>query len=156
MRMARMLQPGIVINNRLNLSVTEGQDATFLADHDSPEQFPGAYQTERAWESCLCLVGGVWSYKPDGEMMTLSQCLHALLVCAGGDGNLLLNTGPLPDGRIEPRQAKRLREIGAWLKQYGESIYATCGGPFAPGAWGVSTHKTTRFTCTLRILKFRR
>ena len=141
MRAARLLQPGILVNNRLQLSVTDGQDATYLADYDTPEQQLGAYQTERAWESCLCLVGGVWSYKPDGEMMSLEECLHALLVCAGGDGNLLLNTGPLPDGRIEPRQAERLREIGDWLKQYGEAIYQTRGGPFPPGSWGASTRK---------------
>jgi alpha-L-fucosidase len=59
---------------------------------------------------------------------------------AGGDGNLLFNVGPMPDGRIEPRQVERLREMGAWLKQYGESIYATRGGPCEPGEWGVSTH----------------
>ena len=35
----------------------------------------------------------------------------------GGDGNLLLNVGPMPDGRIEPRQTEVLRQVGAWLKQ---------------------------------------
>ena len=30
--------------------------------------------------------------------------------------------------------------MGDWLQQYGESIYATRGGPFLPGDWGVSTH----------------
>ena len=36
----------------------------------------------------------------------------------------------MPDGRIEPRQVERLREMGQWLGQYGESIYGTRGGPF--------------------------
>jgi alpha-L-fucosidase len=35
----------------------------------------------------------------------------------------------------------RLKEMGAWLAKYGESIYATRGGPFKPGAWGASTRK---------------
>lgn len=61
------------------------------------------------------------------------------MVTAGGDGNLLFNVGPMPDGRIEPRQVARLKEMGQWLGQYGESIYGTRGGPFKPGAWGVST-----------------
>jgi alpha-L-fucosidase len=30
--------------------------------------------------------------------------------------------------------------MGLWLRQYGESIYATRGGPFKPGPWGVATH----------------
>ncbi len=32
-----------------------------------------------------------------------------------------------------------MREIGAWLKQYGPSIYATRGGPYRNGRWGGST-----------------
>ena len=31
--------------------------------------------------------------------------------------------------------------MGAWLKAHGEAIYGTRGGPFMPGAWGVSTHQ---------------
>jgi alpha-L-fucosidase len=64
-----------------------------------------------------------------------------LIGCAGGDGNLLLNVGPMPTGEIPPDQAVRLKEIGAWLANYGESIYGTRGGPFKPGDYGVSTRK---------------
>jgi alpha-L-fucosidase len=49
--------------------------------------------------------------------------------------------GPRPDGQIEPEQAQRLREVGDWLKQYGQSIYATRGGPYLPGDFGVSTYR---------------
>ena len=59
----------------------------------------------------------------------------------GGDGNLLFNVGPMPDGRIEPEQVERLKEMGAWLSQYGEGVYGTRGGPFKPGPWGASTCK---------------
>jgi alpha-L-fucosidase len=45
----------------------------------------------------------------------------------------------MPDGRIEPRQVDRLRAMGEWLRQYGESIYGTRGGPFPPAPWGVTT-----------------
>jgi alpha-L-fucosidase len=31
--------------------------------------------------------------------------------------------------------------MGTWLKQYGESIYGTHGGPYIPGIWGASTHR---------------
>ena len=34
-----------------------------------------------------------------------------------------------------------MREIGDWLGKYGESIYATRGGPFLPGDYGASTHR---------------
>ena len=47
----------------------------------------------------------------------------------------------MPDGRIEPRQVERLKEMGAWLDQYGEGVYGTRGGPFKPGPWGAATCK---------------
>ena len=64
-----------------------------------------------------------------------------LIRCAGGDGNMLLNVGPMPSGEIAPEQVGRLQEMGAWLAKYGESIYGTRGGPFRPGRFGVSTRK---------------
>jgi alpha-L-fucosidase len=73
-------------------------------------------------------------------MKSLKQCIDTLVRVVGGDGNLLFNVGPMPDGRIEPRQVERLREMGRWLDKYGETIYARRGGPFKPGPWGASTH----------------
>jgi alpha-L-fucosidase len=82
-----------------------------------------------------------WSWKPNDQMKSLKQCIDTLVRVVGGDGNLLFNVGPMPDGRIEPRQVERLKEMGTWLKKYGQSIYATRGGPIKPGTWGASTHK---------------
>jgi alpha-L-fucosidase len=59
----------------------------------------------------------------------------------GGDGNLLLNVGPMPDGRVEPRQVKVLEQVGAWMNVNGESIYGTRGGPWKPSAHFTSTRK---------------
>jgi alpha-L-fucosidase len=50
----------------------------------------------------------------------------------------------MPDGRIEPRQVRRLEAIGDWLAPRGESIYGTRGGPFKPGPYGASTRKGNR------------
>jgi len=125
----RELQPNILINNRCGMR----------ADFDTPEQMIGAFQTERPWESCIT-IGKQWAWKPDDEIKSFNECIHTLARVVGGDGNLLFNVGPMPDGRIEPRQVDRLREMGDWLRENGESIYATRGGPFRPGAWGASTH----------------
>ena len=59
--------------------------------------------------------------------------------CAGGDGNLLLNVGPTPEGTIRQVEQDNYRRMGEWLKKYGESIYATRGGPYKPAHWGMST-----------------
>ena len=67
--------------------------------------------------------------------------MQILARCAGGDGNLLLNVGPMPTGEIEPSQVEVLRGIGKWLEQNGESNYSTRGGPFKPTDAVASTRK---------------
>ncbi|MEW6744411.1 MAG: alpha-L-fucosidase [Planctomycetota bacterium] len=129
-RMVRELAPSILINNRNGLP----------EDFDTPEQVIGKFQNTRPWESCITICEQ-WAWKPNDRLKSLAECLQTLVRCAGGDGNLLLNVGPMPDGRIEPRQVERLQEIGAWLERYGTSIYATRGGPFKPGKWGASTYR---------------
>ncbi|MHC4072470.1 MAG: alpha-L-fucosidase, partial [Planctomycetota bacterium] len=120
----------VIINNRAGLP----------ADHDTPEQRIGKFQNDRPWETCMTICRQ-WAWKPDDQMKSFKQCIQTLVKTVGGDGNLLFNVGPMPDGRIEPRQIERLKEMGAWLNKYGRSIYATRGGPFKPGGWGASTHK---------------
>ncbi|MHC4701227.1 MAG: alpha-L-fucosidase, partial [Planctomycetota bacterium] len=104
------------------------------------EQRIGKFQNDRPWETCMTICRQ-WAWKPDDQMKSLKQCIQTLVKTVGGDGNLLFNVGPMPDGRIEPRQVERLKEMGVWLEQYGQSIYGTRGGPFKPGAWGASTYK---------------
>lgn len=128
--MMKQLQPQIVINNRCGLK----------ADYDTPEQTVGAFQLNWPWESCITICNQ-WAWKPDDRMKTLEECLRTLITCAGGDGNLLFNVGPMPSGEIEPRQVARLKEMGLWLAKNGESIYATRGGPFKPTKSIVSTRK---------------
>ena len=149
-KMARELQPWLIINNRCGAQ----------GDFGTPEQSLGQFQPERPWESCVTL-GTQWSWKPDDRIKSLKECIDLLVTCAGRGGNLALNTNPMPDGRIEPRQVERFRQIGQWVKKYGDSIYGTRGGPFltaqwglhfgttnqginAASAWGVSTHKDNK------------
>ncbi len=131
-RLMRTLQPQLIINNRCGLP----------GDFDTPEQRLGTFQLARPWETCMTL-GTQWSWKPDDEIKSLKRCIDVLVTCAGRNGNLALNTNPMPDGQIEPRQVERFREIGSWLKLYGESIYGTRGGPFH-GQDCLSTHRDNR------------
>jgi alpha-L-fucosidase len=139
------LQPSLLINNRVSkgrqgMSGTTLQTDLNAGDFDTPEQEIGRFNNERPWESCITLCRQ-WAWKPDDEMKSLKESLHTLVGSVVGDGNLLLNVGPMPDGRIEPRQAARLREMGAWLQEYGQSIYGTRGGPWRTEPWGGSTHR---------------
>jgi len=126
----RSLQPDIIINDRSGAS----------GDYDTPEQRVGKYQDSRPWETCMTICRQ-WAWKPNDTMKSLQQCLQTLVTCAAGDGNLLFNVGPMPNGLIEPRQVERLQEMGAWLAKNGESIYGTRGGPWKPNKAVASTRK---------------
>ncbi len=128
--MARAIQPDIVINNRTGAK----------GDYDTPEQKIGGFQIDRPWETCMTICRQ-WAWKPNDNMKSLEQCLHTLIRTSGGDGNLLFNVGPMPSGEIEARQVERLKEMGAWLAQNGESIYGTRGGPWKPRRDLVCTRK---------------
>jgi len=144
-QLVRTLQPRIVIDNRLDLGIG-GSDRKILstnADYYTPEQTVGAYDDQRPWESCMTISRKnqwAWGGTDDG-VKSFKACLEMLIRCAGGDGNLLLNIGPMPTGEIAPEQVERLQQIGTWLAANGESIYGTRGGPFKPGSYGVSTRK---------------
>ena len=143
----RLLQPSLIINNRIDKGRQDMAGTTqagdFLGDYDTPEQQIGAFQKDRPWESCITLCQQ-WAWKPNDPMKSVQECLRTLIACAGGDGNLLLNVGPMPDGRIEPRQEARLREVGQWMQQFGQTVYGTRGGPYKPGPWGASTCRGNR------------
>jgi alpha-L-fucosidase len=137
----RKIQPDILVNNRTGAK----------GDFDTPEQRVGNFQIDRPWETCMT-IGRQWAWKPNDDVKSLEQCLHNLIRSAGGDGNLLFNVGPKPDGTIEPLQVERLKEMGQWLIKYGYTIYGTRGGPFKPADWGVSTRKENKIY--LHILKW--
>ena len=132
-KLVRSLQPDILINNRTG----DG------GDYDTPEQKIGKFQLDRPWESCMTVSKhNAWAWGgPNDGVKSTAACLDMLIRAAGGDGNILLNVGPRPDGVIDPAQANLLRDIGAWLAQNGDSIYGTRGGPWKPAAWVVSTRK---------------
>jgi alpha-L-fucosidase len=139
----RRLQPELVINGRTDMP----------EDFHSREGWGavGDFDNEHPWELCVT-IAGAWGYQPNLKPHPLKDYIQLLAKVAGRDGNLLLNVGPDRNGRIDELQAERLREIGAWLNQYGESIYATRGGPFLPGDWGVSTRRDN--TIYLHVLKW--
>ena len=148
----RDLDDSLLINNRVDKGkrglLGSSKSDRFAGDFETPEQQIGAYNTLTPWETCIT-IGDQWAWKPNDQLKSAEECLRILLHTAGGDGNLLLNVGPMLDGRIEKRQVEILKKIGSWLDIYGEALYGTRGGPVPPRDWGVTTHKDKILYVTL-------
>ncbi len=151
----KKLKPDVIVNNRLGKEIAATANKKIdaekmVGDYDTPEQVVGRMNMETPWESCFTICQQ-WAWKPNDAMKTLPVCLDIISKTAGGNGNLLLNVGPMPDGRIEARQVKRLKEIGDWLKENGEAVYGTLGGPYAPSQDYAATRNGNRIY--LHVLK---
>lgn len=144
----KSLKKDLIINNRLGKDIAgvENKDidvTKMIGDYDTPEQTVGRMNMNTPWESCITICTN-WAWVPNDKMKSLQQCIHTLVSTAGGNGNLLLNVSPMLDGRMEARQVKRLREMGDWLKQNGEAIYCTKGGPYHPNKNFATTRKANK------------
>jgi alpha-L-fucosidase len=144
----RKLQPGALITNRLEALHPDESHGRIgkWGDYATPEQRVGSYCDTVPWETCMT-IANQWNWKPNDKLKSLQQCLSTLVCTVGGDGNLLFNVGPKPDGEIEPTQVARLKEMGAWLAKHGESIYGTRGGPYYP----TKSYAATRTADTIYI-----
>ena len=139
----KALDKNIIVNNRLGKGDNTKFQKESVGDFLTPEQKVGKLNMNDPWESCITICDQ-WAWKPNDKMKSLKECLQTLVQTAAGNGNLLLNVGPMMDGRIETRQVARLKEMGGWLTKYGESIYGTKGGPYIPNKIFAATRKSNK------------
>jgi alpha-L-fucosidase len=141
-------KPGIIHNNRLG--------GGFKGDTETPEQhIPATGYTNRDWETCMT-INDTWGYKSyDTNFKSTEKLLRNLIDIASKGGNYLLNVGPDATGVIPEPEARRLREMGAWLEVNGEAIYGTTASPFKQQLpWGRCTKKVTGRGTTLYLHVF--
>ncbi|MBB2147590.1 alpha-L-fucosidase [Pedobacter gandavensis] len=139
----KKLDPNVIINNRIGGGQPNSHpklSPEIIGDYATPEQKIGELNMKDPWETCMTICQQ-WAWKPNDKLKSLKECIQTLAKTSGGNGNLLFNVGPMPDGRIEQRQVSRLKEMGEWLNTYGESIYGTKGGPFKPNEIFAATRK---------------
>jgi alpha-L-fucosidase len=82
---------------------------------------------------------------------TVVLLIQHLCNAASGEGNFLLNVGPMSDGVIPGEDADRLRAMGEWLNVNGEAIYGSQRCPFGAGIIGITTAKAN----TAYVIVFR-
>ncbi|MBN2206899.1 MAG: alpha-L-fucosidase [Candidatus Aminicenantes bacterium] len=87
----------------------------------TPEQEIPDRAADHAWESCLT-TSYQWSFLPDAEVRSSAEIIDNLIRIRARGGNMLLNVGPRPDGRIAPADEDRLRDLSLWMALYGDAV----------------------------------
>jgi alpha-L-fucosidase len=128
-RMVRRLQPDIAINPR------SGWQGDF-DEEEGAAPITGPVR-RKPWEKVFTL-GAAWGYVPNGPTLPVTNVIRLIVDAVVRNGNALVDMSPDPDGVIPPAQVKVLQQLGAWMLEYGPSLYGTRAGPYEPvdGAYG--------------------
>jgi len=120
-------QPEIIVNDRLSFL----KEAVRDFDYYTPEitvmnHAPTVRGNPVVWESCATM-NDHWGYFAGDENYKALETLTAGLAgCVSQNGNLLLNVGPEPTGKLPPLTIAKLQELAAWYQKHGEAIFG-CG-----------------------------
>ncbi len=141
------LQPGCMVANNHHQVPFEGEDLQIF-ERDLPGQNTAGLSGQGIGtlplETCNTM-NGMWGYKvKDTDYKDTPTLVRYLVRAASMGANLLLNIGPRPDGRLPDQSLERLKEIGAWMRANGETVYGTEAGDFKETEWGVATRKGNR------------
>ena len=131
------LQPQALIGSNHHLSPNPGEDFQMF-EKDLPGKGTKDFATSSDDIGNLPLevcetINGSWGFNlKDRQHKSEKQLVQYLIKAAGYGSNLLLNVGPMPNGKIQEEHIKSLKKIGKWVKKNGHTIYKTKKGPIDP------------------------
>ena len=112
----RKFQPGMLCADR-----TVGGP---YENYVTPEQCVPEEPLLIPWESCITL-GHSFSYSYDDHYKSPREVICLLVDIVAKGGNLAINVGPQPDGRLPGSAVRSLLGMGEWLSVFGDAIYGT-------------------------------
>ena len=136
------LQPECLVANNHHLPPLPGEDYQIF-ERDVPGEnksgLSGQEVSHLPLETCETMNNS-WGFSiTDDNFKSPKEVVQLLVRTAGTGANLLLNVGPMPNGKIQPEFVERLQQVGEWMKKYGYTIYNSKQGFISPQTWGVST-----------------
>ncbi len=136
-KLIHKLQPKALIGSNHHLSPNPGEDFQMF-EKDLPGKGTKDFATSAEDIGNLPLevcetINGSWGFNlKDRKHKSEKQLIQYLVKAAGYGSNLLLNVGPMPNGKIQEEHIESLKKIGSWVKQNGQTIYKTKRGPIHP------------------------
>lgn len=143
----RKLQPGIIVDNRLDLKeYADGED------FDTPEQVSTKELEKykgKTWETCQTFSGSWGYYRDEHSWKTHRQLLDLLITSTSNGGNLILNVGPTARGEFDYRATNALDSLSQWMHANSKSIYY-CS--FAPETFQAPLNDKLTYNATSKRL----
>ena len=128
-KLSRSLQPGVIIDNRLDLMDTEDGWDFVTPEQCRVTKWPTVDGEKAPWETCQTFSGS-WGYHRDEDTWKSPHQLVELLAnTVAFGGNLILNVGPTARGEFDYRACERLDAIGEWMHFNSRAIYGCTAAP---------------------------
>lgn len=143
------LQPACLIGNNHHLAPLPGEDFQMF-ERDLPGENTSGLNFQKASnklpvEVCATMNNS-WGFNlNDDHYKSVEDIIHFLVNAAGKNTNLLLNVGPMPNGKVQTEFKDTLKKVGEWMREYGGSIYGTRGKVVPAQDWGTVTSKGKNF-----------
>ena len=139
------LQPACLIGNNHHKAPYPGEDFQMF-ERDLPGENKAGFSGESVvgrlpLETCETM-NGMWGYQiKDQNYKSVTELVRLLVRAAGKGANLLMNIGPQPNGELPAVAVERLRGVGKWMSENGDTIYGTAAGNVMAASWGTTTRK---------------
>ena len=134
LKLARSLQPGIIVDDRLDLKDVEGGWDFTTPEQVKVDKWPEYNGKRIPWETCQTFSGSWGYYRDEYTWKSPAQLLELLIESVSKGGNLLLNVGPTARGAFDYRAKERLDAMGEWMKFNSRSVYGCTEAPSGFGA----------------------
>ncbi|WP_443936775.1 alpha-L-fucosidase [Pedobacter sp. MW01-1-1] len=131
----RAIHPGLIIGSRFRA------DENGKRHFDSNGKMMGDYEQGwerklpanvdvvqgRDWDCVMTIPPNQWGYNSDWSssyIKTANDLIDMLLHAVSMNGNFVINFGPDKKGNIRPEETKIAKEIGNWIAENKEAVYA--------------------------------
>ena len=137
LKVIRETDPNLVVNGRL----AGIQDLNFGDYTNTGDRAAFFWPTPGDWEAIPTTNESYGYNKFDHSHKSPGHFVRLLASAAAKGGNIMLNVGPMGNGKWDPVDVKILKTIGDWMKINGESIYGTTRNTLSIQSWGEVTQK---------------
>ena len=131
-QLTRDLQPGIIVNNRLDLPA-EHIDI-YTPEQYQPREWVRVDGKPVVWEACQTFSGSWGYHRDETTWKSPEQLIQMLVNSVGSGGNLLMNVGPTGRGTLDDRALAALNVYAEWMRLHSRAIYGCTQSEFTPPA----------------------